>query len=343
MSPSPSLMTDFGRALPIVAIVTPAALTVQAAPALSEQSLMVSASTINYDISSIDKWATYGSGGGEGYIGPSYRISRLVTSVASQGSILQIQAPSPNCSYTSKFYGPSLSCASLSQSSNATLWNVTNSVLLPPQHENKYDYIAWAPLTDLFGDLSWEATVWYGLEVIIGYNDSSSDYRPYLDEMSPDYARLYIYTSDSLGENSNSQILECGLFNTSFTVNFTYNDGQQNLQVTDSTRLNGVTGVAYNTTTGNATTWAPYVALMHAFGNLIGGYVEYSHYGYIDGTGTQVTYTVLMDTVEMQSIFNHPSTIAADSLTIANMTMMEAVEKMFMNTTLSLFSDSYYL
>ena len=319
-------------------MVTPATLAVQPQSQPSENTTLSSIPSIDYNISNIEKWAIYEPGSGFGYLGPSSRIRRLITSVASQGSISQISAPHPNCSYVVEFYGPSISCEPLGNSSLKD--TITNIVDPPVGSGNIYNYIAWVPQSPS-GIVNPLAT-----EVLIGLNASMSQSSTAqqdvsLDTVDDDLARLYVY-NDYQGV---IEIMECGLYNTSYTVNFTFNNGQQNISVTNTKQLNGLNGTADITAGGDytVTSWAPYVALMDALGQLLVGYLITSHYGFLGTPMTQVINTVLMDTVEMQSVVSSRK-VSPDSLTIAaNTTISTAIEQVFRNATISLFSDSYFL
>jgi hypothetical protein len=66
--------------------------------------------SIDYGRVEAQKFAILNDRGPPGYVVPAQRVARLMSSITSQGSILQIAAPYPNCTYSIPFYGPSISC-----------------------------------------------------------------------------------------------------------------------------------------------------------------------------------------------------------------------------------------
>lgn len=97
-----------------------------------------------------------------------------------------------------------------------------------------------------------------------------------------------------------------------------------------------------------------YIAILHALGIQLVGMIDQSHYGQISSIRTQVMNSVLMDTQELSRmqervdetlLSSHETPTASDTkpMSIANMTMADALEQLFVNITLSLFSDPYFL
>src|SRR5271157_4056868 len=88
-------LTESPRMLPLIAVITPATLSVQLAAQPNQTTFYAPIPSIDYDYSDIKKWAVVETAGGDGISGPSSRLTRLMTSVASRGSISQISAPYP--------------------------------------------------------------------------------------------------------------------------------------------------------------------------------------------------------------------------------------------------------
>lgn len=105
-------LIQLSRTIPLIAVVIPSTLTVQTAGHPNETVIRLPVPLIEYD--NLKKFAQWTMQGEKNplttYSGPSSRISRMVSAVASQGSILKINAPFPNCSYFADFYAPTLSC-----------------------------------------------------------------------------------------------------------------------------------------------------------------------------------------------------------------------------------------
>lgn len=87
-----------------------------------------------------------------------------------------------------------------------------------------------------------------------------------------------------------------------------------------------------------------YIALFDAFGQQLVGYLEESHYGPIWSYQTQVAKTVFMDTKELYGYqYYMDNGKEADTRPEDAMGMAEALEEVFTNTTLSLFSRKSFL
>lgn len=96
----------------------------------------------------------------------------------------------------------------------------------------------------------------------------------------------------NFGSSANKTI-ECGLYNTSYNVDFAFNNGQPNLSIIIATRLNGVASHAALAMCDPKTTGSPkdasvcspeavaYIAVLNALGHMLLGFLEQSHYGHI--------------------------------------------------------------
>lgn len=175
------------------------------------------------------------------------------------------------------------------------------------------------------------------------------------DSISTDHARIYVVVPDQKAGNlgwAANKTIECGLLNTSYGVEFSSSNGQLNLATKNATRLNGVAASVDALTmcdpSSEAAVCSPetvaYTALLNALGQQLTGYLEQSHYSHIWASQTQVDKTVLMETKELyrsQYYMSHgisPDTVPADA-----MAMTQALEEVFSNTTLSLFSSTSFL
>ncbi|KAM3068328.1 hypothetical protein ACMFMG_009466 [Clarireedia jacksonii] len=325
--------------LPLIAVITPATLTVQQAPQPREETRYLSIPTINYNTSHNARWALNTLN-----IQPSYRTQRIAQSVASQGSILSMTAPYPNCSYIVEFYGPSLSCGSQETMDSYILANALNQITF----RTDICYVAWVPERNFYyGNetlASWTLTgLNKTLNPVCGSNSSG-----FYDQLSNDRMRLFIYT-----RGCTPKISECGLYNTSYTVNFTFSNSEQKIRVVNKTLLNGVERTTNLSTDldlylQNDAISKPYISLMISLNQLLLGFSSMTN-GEVVSSTTQMPSTVLSETSELQSIMRRTANVSNDlvstsgPLTIANMTMIAAVEELFLNMTLSLFSDSYFL
>lgn len=125
---------------------------------------------------------------------------------------------------------------------------------------------------------------------------STAPFGSTFDDVSEDHGRIYIVVNDMLGGNfgsSANKTIECGLYNTSYNVDFAFNNGQPNLTIIIATRLNGVASHAALAMCDPKTTGSPndasvcspeavaYIAVLNALGHMLLGFLEQSHYGHI--------------------------------------------------------------
>ncbi|KAL1847676.1 hypothetical protein Daus18300_013882 [Diaporthe australafricana] len=172
-----------------------------------------------------------------------------------------------------------------------------------------------------------------------GLNDTLLDRngasQPNVDYVSTDYARLFFGLP-----GHGTQLIECGLYNSSFQVNFTFTDGQQDIQVIKTARLNGVN--AQNSQThdcGDDLESRPpqscyaantiYVSILEALGPYLVGRIDFDHYGFFYPVRTQIMSSIFMQTQELHDIFAEE-----EPLSIANLSMAAALEQVFTNVTL---------
>jgi hypothetical protein len=210
-------------------------------------------------------------------------------------------------------------------------------------------YAAWIPEQD-FQNGNETLASW----ILTGLNETlepstKSDLPASYDQFSNDRMRLFIYT-----RGSTHNISECGLYNASYTANFTFSNNQQKIRVVNKTLLNGVKRPAnwsadYDLYSQNDAISKPYVSLMGSLNPLLLGFVIGLDYSGVLYSTTQMPSTVLSETSELQAFMSRTANVSNDIvstsglLTMANMTMIAAVEELFLNMTLSLFGDSYFL
>lgn len=282
--------------------------------------------------------------------GPSNRLSRLMTTVISKGSILDITPPSPNSSFSVGFYGPSVSCAASTSFDNHQMANlISNS-------GGDVLYISFVPLSVYFTNQTQLAAALAGLDNTMRASAPVETF----DRISEDHARLYVAVpslNSSSSPHTADTTIECGLYNSSFEIDYTFRNGVQDTNVRTVTRLNGVAWASViNDCEASricAPTEAAYITMLDAFGSQLVGKITQSQYG-LSATQTQITNSVFMETQELQKVQERvdqslsSSAEAVDTpdvepLSTANISMADALEQAFINFTLSLFSDSYFL
>lgn len=333
-----------------MAIFTPGTLTVQLSTQPNSTIIHRPISSLNY--SAVRQFSQLGIRGGYSFIGPSSEISRLVATVAAQGSMINPPAPYTNCSYNLEFYGPSLSCGSAVYINNTRVAEIIN-----PQSGDARPFVSFVPMSNTNNNET-DLTL-AGLQYTILNEGSGVSLEETLDMSSKDHGRIYTVINEGFGANfaaSANKTIECGLYNTSYSVVFAFSNGQPKLTVVNATRLSGVinqgtfrecdaTGFMKRS---EEPVCSPdvvaYTALFNAFGQQLVGFLAQSHYGYILSSRTQVSKTVFMDTKELyatQYYMNHgksPDTRPDDAIGMA-----QALEEVFTNATLSLFSSSSFL
>jgi hypothetical protein len=297
-------------------------------------------------LASIGKWAMTGGVGGNLYSSPSFHVLRLVSSVASQGSILEIPAPYTNCTYLVEFYGPSISCRP-PQFDNSSLQDYLSDVQNTPSAFEAVAYASFVPRNGML-DVNSNATVSLADGVVTGLNESltqsgydrTGSLARTLDNVSTDHARFYVYIFEDVTTG-----IECGLYNSSYTVNFTFSNGLQDVTVVNKTQLNGVNAISGSSEAHYPAIvpGTPYISVLDALQKLLYGYLIFDTGGIYVATGTGIMDSVLMDTQDMQKLFLRLGTYTPTQISIRNLTMSDALEEIFMNATLSLFGDSYFL
>ena len=187
-------MLNQSRLTPLTVIVTPATLTTGIQSIPSSLSLIVP--ELNFDKSI---FAEEGIGASiETYVASTPPVIQGVTSSALQGLILSIQPPAPNCSYTINFFGPALSCNPYNEIKNTE--DYPTSLLSSP---DVFQYVAWAgSFTDF---------------------NSSRDQFPIGDNGQQDSSPATLWI------NVNTTVLQCTLFNASYSTEFHFSSGKQSI------------------------------------------------------------------------------------------------------------------
>ncbi|KPM43804.1 hypothetical protein AK830_g2725 [Neonectria ditissima] len=340
-SPALVLIASIMWLLPLVAIVTPSSLTVQQAPQLNESTIRMPLPVIDYTSPTV--FAEWAQSGGSGYAAPSNAMARLMAAVVSQGSITHIPAPFSNCSYSVKFYGPSLSCGPVDKDS-ALAKRLNASDI---NAGSRLSYVAFVPkatgLED--GESVEQVNAIYGLNSTI--NTTLTAGMRSLDKTDAgDHAKLFLGLPNSNAAVDSNTIIDCGLYNSSYVVDFSFKNDQQQITVRNSTRLNGVLANQQSFNSPLDVPGVAYTSILDALGGLLVGTLRASQYGYVTAFNTHITSTILMQTQEMQRIAvatRWSDSEPSEEQTLANMTMSEAVEQLVTNTTLSLFSNSFFL
>ncbi|UZP36867.1 hypothetical protein NXS19_004683 [Fusarium pseudograminearum] len=342
-APLLAMVAIIAWALPLVAIITPATLTVTVSSQPNMTFLKAPMSIPDYT-----KVDIFGSWINDLLV-PSTYVSRLLVSVASAGSILTIPPPFPNSSYVLQFYGPTLSCHSIT---NKTFLSQVGEAI--EKSDSMYSkmrtvFVGFVPNTGPSTGTQYGVNGYALAGLKLSLNTSKVAATVSLDYTNTgtgEAAKFYVAVPDELNQNSDvyksMKTIECQLYNSSFATKFSYNNSQQDI-INMSKKLNPV-AVYYNDQPGGIdysykVAADAYLSLMDAMGQLLLGSLK----GYMDSTSTipfqtSIKSSVLMDTKEMHGLEKgRPESM------IGRMSMSEALEDLFRNFTISLFSNSRFL
>ncbi|KAL2794849.1 hypothetical protein BJX66DRAFT_337459 [Aspergillus keveii] len=380
--------------LPIISVVTPATLTVRSTSYNETSAERVP----RVDYASL-KLASFGNSE-DGYFlydGPQLDVQTVAQSVAAGGDVLSVTPPFPNSSWHLDFYGPALDCHNIDQSSRT-------EILDNIQQNNNcsdgtvYGYLSWVRTAYDWDDQPHTVTV---PDSIVPFDEDTGDletgtlgpaYGDGFDGTAP--LTLYMavlpemlkrtYTDDYFANDSycpkpstfvaNATVLECTLYNTSYSGNFTFVNGvQQSVNFTRGRVLNNVTYVHkiydgdLNTAEAQINAQSDlktlsYQAVMDALGRVLVGAIGLAQTRLAPGTmsaptvthGLNITDTSVMSTVvgsvaELAFLANYTEhngpvdPVGGLSTTISRSTagqsLPEIIEGFFENITLSMMSS----
>ncbi|CAG1963029.1 unnamed protein product [Fusarium graminearum] len=327
-------------ALPLVAIITPATLTVTVSSQPNITSLHAPISTPDY--ANVD---TFGSWTGRLLVHSTY-VSRLLLSVASLGSILTIPPPFPNSSYALDFHGPTLSCHN---TKNQAFSRQVREILENSKNQDADTTIVFVGFVPNHGrgNGSSSGVNEYALTGLkYALNESvATTFRLDYTETGP--AKFYVALRDETNSNPNvyetMKTIECELYNSSFATNFSFDNGQQNISYT-SKKLNPVAFPSDFRSiamfgSDHWTTKGAYLSLMNAMGQLVlGTVINFGSSNTTNAIQTLIRSSSLMDTKEMYAFKKgRPESMNG------NISMSDALEDLFTNLTISLFSHPRFL
>ncbi len=275
------------------------------------------------------------------FAGASNDLVQLVLGSATTQSILPISPPLPNSTYSIEINAPALSCqeafANDSVAIDAAYYNYTAG-----SGGAGITYFAWAPAGNTCTNGS----------MATPSDFTSSTLPTTIDACFGDSKKLNIfipvYHVEPTGASSwlKSIILNCSLWDASYTVDFDFRNRAQHVDVRRRELSNGVAGLddygplLSSTSQDNrtlASTLLSYVSIMDAFGRLMVGAITTYHYGTMSPQFTLILSTGLASLLPNESL-------STDALyTVTNATFARAVENLFENVTLSLLSSNEFI
>ncbi|KAJ5398480.1 hypothetical protein N7465_008969 [Penicillium sp. CMV-2018d] len=250
-----------------------------------------------------------------GYRDPTPETQRVVNSVATQGTILPIEPPALNSSWSVDFHGPAIACDKVNQSVTTYITqNVAQAINGSQDWPGKtyadysltrYGYLSWAPAADNLMDSTPFVQNGSGIRMADQYiqlqNSLLVTGHLYLCLLLSFPHSMEIPKHNELPENvaaavQNSTILRCTLHNASYQANLTYINGAQTIHMTDKTVLNvisylhGVNNLDGPDLSSNTSFMhnprvmesLSYQSIMDAFGKLLFGSIStyMTHYDY---------------------------------------------------------------
>jgi hypothetical protein len=292
------------------------------------------------------------TGSGEQFLGPRTIISRLSTATATQGQILPVNPPSSNSSFEVQFYAPSVQCSQANSTvattidffRNQSITNSTGNII-----EWISNYFAFVP------DLS-----------SLGNNSLPENGVQMVDQMRPQqptnasnqlWMVYSVYDYSTGQKRSIDHYTTCELYNASYRVDLTFQDGNKTITPLNITTLNEVPYPVQNApASDDLLVQHAYSAVMWALTELLTGsmgiFTEYSagtttRFGEIT---TQIEQTSLLGSSDLDVFFdnNHflywNSTINSDQRQqdvdlSQNRTLDILIPELAFNTTMSFMND----
>ncbi|KAI5194538.1 hypothetical protein E4T39_08616 [Aureobasidium subglaciale] len=374
--------------LPIAPIITPATLTVQTNSQVSYGLTNVSAVDFNsLNFASV----VANSQGACGYLyrRPQFEVMKIVAAAAGQDDVLPFAAPGnqPNASYVQQFAGPALQCDDVIEPLRGEI--LSNVNISTFSEYTSYGYLSWTPSDENSMPFVLENVTNNG-ESYSEYQLQSYALGPGRGSTTP--LSLFVatfpnmqnpYTAGSLFSDydyvGNATIVKCQLMNATYSSSFNWTNGIRDLNVTVSPSSNGVVygeGVdcdrflftqqvsvpnAFQNASDDLSDYNntiiqnfAYQSVMHAFGSIVTGSINYPRFPNGLVVATNVMNTVLGATRELFQLQNSTASqmkglaslgrevwpgISVDSVPDNSLDLRSTLEQLFQNVTMSLMSS----
>lgn len=298
------------------------------------------------------------------YDGPTNYLRRIVSGTALDGELPILPSPAPNASYVLSYPAPSLQCTAMPVSVLQAWAPVMNcDPTLPfdgsannfsacdtnPNDDYYWPYLAWTPASGgIVPFANGSLLIAEDLPLSSVLADGGS---PYLGSYNSSAANLFIAPMHVSANMTNIEAfpLNCSLYNASYAVNFTFQQGVQTISVLEVNLTNPIAPLLITpqrlhgqNASGNVGINMNYQAIMDSLGRLLIGDIGRTG----DVYQTQILQTELAFTREMYPIFTgglDPASINSTTSKWYQRPLAEAVEDLFQNMTLSLFSRNDFL
>lgn len=407
------------RLLPIASITTPATLGIKSEAIIPTPHQMERIHAARFDSFSYmsPMISDYNSGPSSfyEYYGPSQTLRRVVTAVSTQGSILPLDSPGTNATYTTTFSAPAVYCDELPSNEQRVVQENLADYILNNRCDGATAYRVWFGrlpyVTPEFGDLNAStasdpsdlvstkqtlgvmapATAAFRVAVLprmLSMSTGSSG--TLIDPLVCDHKRNKLLKKDKekpLWDLAiNSTMLQCQLYNSTYLVDFDYTNGTQSVIAKVSPKaasepvmaLKGVYGPdersCANMTLKDAKTKCEYplesvrrlsyMAMLDSLLGVIGGTAG-MYQAKLD-VNTFVTKTTLVNTHELKFLseysfqvndkdhkpfmqialndYGRPDVagLTDPSVTGMSQSLIQGIEQMFQNMTISLLSSPHF-
>ncbi|KAE9964888.1 hypothetical protein EG328_010126 [Venturia inaequalis] len=272
--PALSLLAAVACLLPIAAVVTPATISV-----VLNQDVTTTKGTppqLYFDPNQYGNLQTLVRAD---YLGPSSDTTRTAYGSALTGQILPIPASQSNLTYVLDFIGPAVRCEPASARFINDTYTAYRSQISQAGVENEYHYISWVPIAGKKINLT-GAT---GTTLDVVSTDAAHIYIiPNTSVSGPIYVGGMEITS-SVDHFGYQDLLDCSLYNASYTAFFNFSHPQQKIDIRSHTFLNPVNVSSDISQWRFSTKSSPnmikqqaqcisYQSIMEAFGKLLVGY-----------------------------------------------------------------------
>jgi hypothetical protein len=262
----------------------------------------------DYTANMSNNWANFEGAGN--LDGPTPEVSRVVAATLTSMAVLPFTAPHPNSSYSLQFYGPSFKCQNMS---TAVLSNTTAVVSASELQK------------------AWNATM----------EAKASHFEMLYIGTLPAYPNPIHYTlfvnTDGFGQDGSNYT--CNTWNTSYTVDFSFQDDVQTAEIREFERLHVLNidlrkGAVDNYSPGELQSWVMYRALADALVAEVG----WGSTGSLLGDDSSIIKSALAACPEMLGSWKHD--LWLDSPLCRAGSIPGAIEDLSRNVTLSILSSA---
>lgn len=299
------------RTIPLVTVVTPATLSVQSVlvSRVSPQQLLP-----DFDWDFL-KFTTM-SDGGPG--APAPVVTRFISSVIMEGTVRSLVAPAPNSTYTHTFIAPYIQCEKGREGINASMqhWHARPSIF-------RTTYVGFEAQT---GNIS------YDLDMLFDWESAGLSPDTPLAEDLVD--KVILAVSPYMPTRT---LVECAMYNATWTVDFGFHNGEQTQNITDISILNRVPAYPEMHEAPKPSYQDKqfgYAAVMNVFKEMLVGRCRYNPLVCSD---TQIFKTILSNTEEMYGLMWDDG---GDDQDLPN--FLDATIQLGKNITLSLLAEPYF-